>query len=103
MRRSSGSGRGDWEGRTRSVLFFGFGEEIGWRGHATPEIEGTGRDAREAAPIPGILWAIWHLPLFFYAQSGLYHMNPFMIVGWLIFIILGAQLLTWVYKNSGQS
>jgi membrane protease YdiL (CAAX protease family) len=86
-----------------SVLFFGFGEEIGWRGYATPKIEETGRDARQAALILSILWAIWHWPLFFYAKSGLYHMNPFMILGWLVFIILGAQLLTWVYKNSGQS
>lgn len=44
------------------------GEEIGWRGYALPRLSkrfGLG----SASIIVGIIWASWHLPLFFISQS----------------------------------
>jgi membrane protease YdiL (CAAX protease family) len=42
------------------------GEEIGWRGFALPHLLAT-RKPWEASTIIGVLWGLWHLPLFFVA------------------------------------
>jgi len=40
------------------------GEEIGWRGYALPRLAARW-DLARASIILGIIWACWHLPLFF--------------------------------------
>ncbi len=46
------------------------GEEIGWRGYALPRLSERFGLA-SASVILGILWASWHLPLFFVPESDL--------------------------------
>ncbi len=47
------------------------GEEIGWRGFALPRMsEKLGLPA--ATLVLGLLWACWHLPLFFLRQADAY-------------------------------
>ena len=47
---------------------FGFGEETGWRGYALPHLQKT-RSATVSTLILGLLWACWHLPMFFYRDT----------------------------------
>ncbi len=80
---------------------YGLGEEIGWRGFALPRLQHAGTAAR-ATLVLGGLWALWHLPTFFYLDTyqrlGLW-MFPFFAAT----IVCGAVVYTWLYNSSGGS
>jgi membrane protease YdiL (CAAX protease family) len=46
-----------------NVVFFGFGEEVGWRGFALPRLQ-SHASALRASLVLAAGWAGWHLPLF---------------------------------------
>ncbi len=48
-------------------IFSGLGEEIGWRGLFVPELAKVTRFPFVAL-ISGVVWALWHLPLLFFAD-----------------------------------
>ena len=78
------------------------GEEFGWRGFALPNLQRKW-GAMVASIIIGIVWALWHLPLFFqpdsiHAQIGL-NLLPVYIVGEIVLAII----ITWVYNKTGSS
>jgi membrane protease YdiL (CAAX protease family) len=83
-----------------SIICYGFGEQVGWRGIALPELTKGGLNAIFASTLLGIIWALWHIPLFWYPNSGYYTMNSDMIIGWILSLILSSYLLTWIFNTS---
>jgi membrane protease YdiL (CAAX protease family) len=77
------------------ILTYGLGEETGWRGFALPRLQ-KGRSALAATLILAVLWALWHLPQFFYV------FDPAMAPGWAIGLFAGAVVLTWLYNSAGS-
>ena len=75
------------------------GEEIGWRGYALPRLQ-AGRSALNASLILGVIWALWHLPLYFTGQAfrSLSLFAPFVVA-----TIALSVILTWVYNSTGGS
>ncbi len=79
------------------IFTFGFGEETGWRGFALPVLQNK-QSAFSATMILAGLWALWHLPQFFYVFE-----LSITTVGWLVGLFAGAVFLTWFYNSSGGS
>lgn len=84
-----------------NLVFFGFGEEVGWRGFALPRLQ-----LRFNALVSGIVltlfWALWHWPLFFY-RPGYTAMELPGIIGWIFSLLIGSILLTWLYNSTRGS
>lgn len=80
------------------VLLGGGQEELGWRGFALPQLQ-RHTSPLGASLLVGVVWACWHLPLFFtaWASSSL----PF--VAYLLAVVGMSVLFTWVYNGSGGS
>lgn len=78
------------------VLTFGLGEEIGWRGYALPRMQ-RNRSALSATLILAMMWALWHWPQFFYL------FDSAILPGWLIGIVAGTIVFTWLYNSSQGS
>ncbi len=80
------------------ILTFGLGEEAGWRGFALPRLQ-KDHNARSASLIVGLLWAGWHIPVFFYN----YEPSVFGVLAFLVGILSGSALLAWLYNSTGGS
>jgi len=50
------------------LVSFGFGEEIGWRGFALPRLQ-KAMSVSKATILLALMWAIWHIPAFFYLDT----------------------------------
>lgn len=84
-----------------NLVFFGYGEEAGWRGFALPRLQKKMRPLY-AALLLGIFWAIWHWPLFLY-RPGYMEMGFSGITGWIFSLLTGSVLLSWLYAGSKGS
>jgi membrane protease YdiL (CAAX protease family) len=84
-----------------NVFFYGFGEEVGWRGFALPRLQARAK-ALTSALLLGAAWAVWHLPLFAFA-GGLSVMGIAGAAGWLFSIVTGSILMTWLFNASRGS
>jgi membrane protease YdiL (CAAX protease family) len=84
------------------LLTFGLGEEFGWRGYALPRLQ-EGRTALTATLILGVIWALWHLPAFFYKDT---YMAMGLITGLpllLLSILAASVVFTWLYNSTRGS
>ena len=84
-----------------NLIFFGFGEEVGWRGFALPRLQNK-FNALTASLTLTVFWALWHIPLFFY-RPGYTSMGFAGIMGWVFSLLTGSILLTWLYNSSKAS
>ena len=65
-----------------TLLFFGpVPEELGWRGVALPLLQDR-FGFRKAAIFLGLMWAVWHLPLFFFRGTFQYQLGLFSPLFW---------------------
>ena len=82
-----------------AVMIVGGGlEEPGWRGIAQPEIARTTGSAK-AALLVGLVWALWHVPLFFLPGVSQYGSNfPVFALG----VVGMALMLGWLYSRTAS-
>jgi CAAX protease family protein len=78
----------------------GLGEEVGWRGYLADRL------LREhgliaTAVLVWVAWAGWHLPLFWVVED--FRAMGWTVLGWLVGLLAGSVLLTWLYRGSGRS
>ena len=83
------------------IFFLGgpFQEEWGWRGYALDRLQAR-LNALASSLMLGVLWGAWHLPLFF-IKGTIQSQTP--IWGFMILILCGTILFTWLYNNTGGS
>lgn len=81
-----------------NIVFYGFGEEVGWRGYLLPRLQAR-HNALVSALIVAVVWAIWHVPLFWFA-AGMRAMGPAEVAGWFFSLVTGSILLTWLFNSS---
>ncbi len=81
------------------LIFVTLGEEVGWRGYALPALQAR-YSALLASVILGVLWALWHLPVFFNPDTSYSNLSFFMF---LPFIVLIAVIMTWLFNSTGGS
>ena len=79
-------------------LFYGLGEEGGWRGLLFPELA-KAYPARIATFYVALIWGPWHLPVFFYDKDFM-TMGPLGILGWFVGLVFGSFLLGWLVKQA---
>ena len=79
-------------------FFYGVGEESGWRGFLFPELTKKYK-ARMTTLYVALIWAFWHLPIFFYDKDFI-SMGIGGTIGWLVGLICGSLLLGWLVKQA---
>jgi uncharacterized protein len=80
---------------------FAIGEETGWRFFALPRLE------EKFSPLVATLflsagWALWHWPIFLY-WPGFQALGVGGAFGWLVSLVLGAIITTWLFDKSRHS
>ena len=79
-----------------SMIIGGGLEELGWRGMMLPEIQKK-YNATISSLIVGLVWGLWHLPLFYIIGVTQYQGNfPVFVLTTVLF----SFLFTWVFNNS---
>jgi uncharacterized protein len=84
-----------------NIFTFGYGEETGWRGYALPLLQRR-FNALHSSLILTVFWAVWHWPLFLY-RLGYISMDIAGATGWVLSLLTGSVLLTWLYNSSRGS
>lgn len=76
-------------------------EELGWRGYLSIKLQQRW-NALTASIAVGIVWALWHLPLFFMVGTSQHELHiPFL--GFMVGTSAISVLMTWVNNNSRNS
>lgn len=74
------------------------GEEIGWRGYALPRLLSRFGFAR-ASLLLGVIWAVWHLPLFYVSVGDTYGQSfPLFVLQ----VTALSVVMAWLYVRTGS-
>ncbi|MFC2066572.1 CPBP family intramembrane glutamic endopeptidase [Chloroflexota bacterium] len=81
------------------IVFFimALGEEVGWMGYAFEPMQGQG-NAFKATLVLGLIWAVWHLPLYIFLIA-----DPVFIVAQVLLLVGLRFLHVWIFNNTGKS
>jgi membrane protease YdiL (CAAX protease family) len=74
-------------------------EEFGWRGYALDRMQKKW-NALVSSIILGIIWASWHIPLFFVEGAPQERMNMFLFF---ISVVSVSIVMTWLHNNSNSN
>lgn len=88
------------------ILLFGpLPEELGWRGYALDGLQAR-YSALASSLLLGLVWALWHIPLFFMPGTFQHDQLGFATINFWTYI-LGpipiSVLFTWIYNNTNRS
>jgi uncharacterized protein len=78
------------------IIFGSIQEEYGWRGYALPRLLERW-NALVASVLLGLLWGLWHLPLFFIDGTS-QAFTPFWV--FLVLSVAFSVLFTWLYRRT---
>lgn len=74
-------------------------EELGWRGFAQPQLQAS-IGASRAGLIIGLVWSLWHLPLFYFLPSAV---GGLPLLFYIPLVSAFGLLFAWLYNGSGGS
>ena len=81
-------------------------EELGWRGYALDRLQRKW-NALFSSLVLGVIWAVWHTPMFFMRGSLMSEVFPLWSTQfWVAMgpgILAGAVVMTWIYNNTQRS
>lgn len=80
-------------------LVLGGFEEIGWRGFLQPRLQDH-VTALTGSVVVGLVWAIWHAPLFFLESTSQASSSPFWFT---VHAVALSVILTWLYNGTAGS
>jgi membrane protease YdiL (CAAX protease family) len=81
------------------TIFMIFTEETAWRGFALPRLQ-VDHSALSASLILGLLWGLWHIPLFL-IPGNVQQSYPF--IGFILLILPTSVLFTWIFNHTRGS
>ncbi len=91
------------------VVFLGgpLQEELGWRGFALPRLQ-VRQSAFSASVMLGLIWGVWHIPLYFVSGTGQQETAAgaglvFAIVAFVIWTVGLSVLFTWLFNQTAGS
>jgi membrane protease YdiL (CAAX protease family) len=89
-----------------TMIYGPFPEELGWRGYALDRLQRKW-NALISSLVLGVLWAVWHMPIFFMGGSLLSEVIPLWSTQFWVSmgpgILAIAVIMTWIYNNTQRS
>ena len=79
-------------------------EELGWRGYGVDSLRSKSNPFKTTL-IFAVLWAFWHLPLFFikgYYQNELWNTSIVYVINFFISILPATILMNWMYYKNNR-
>jgi membrane protease YdiL (CAAX protease family) len=89
-------------GLLMQMVTTGLAEEPGWRDFALPRLQRRIGPLR-AALLLGVLWGVWHLPLFLTEWGGYPHAQWYRPIEFVVLCVVLNIVMAWVFNRTGES